>query len=396
MPANHPFRHIHLNDKDVKPVDGHALSSPNSHHLTHQSANDSTRSVAGNLKQDASHRHGPSQIPNRGQRNRPLASASDQQSAHYAFPPPRMSSLPPSQAHTPSHQQPAFHRFQAHISAEPSRALPETSSAFDCIRSCMPFILWGITSIGFVFAIALYRAELFQALDDMSTQLQQEGWYGKAVIFMCIFITTFPPLPLYSTFIVLSGYTFGARDGFIISYTASLVGAVVVYGVSFRFMREYLSSTVCRNAWMKRILRSIERKPRLLFLIRLAPYPYNLLNALLAASPSLTFRTYCTCTALSLFKLIIHTSAGSTIHRFADYHAHGGEEDEEGSKMTKIWSGLGIALCVGLFIYLSHLARKAVAEEDEMDVEAALGPDTWPPISGEMREVTGPRRVARS
>lgn len=260
----------------------------------------------------------------------------------------------------------------------------------------MPFILWGITSIGFVFAIALYRAELFQALDDMSTQLQQEGWYGKAVIFMCIFITTFPPLPLYSTFIVLSGYTFGARDGFIISYTASLVGAVVVYGVSFRFMREYLSSTVCRNAWMKRILRSIERKPRLLFLIRLAPYPYNLLNALLAASPSLTFRTYCTCTALSLFKLIIHTSAGSTIHRFADYHAHGGEEDEEGSKMTKIWSGLGIALCVGLFIYLSHLARKAVAEEDEMDVEAALGPDTWPPISGEMREVTGPRRVARS
>ena len=137
--------------------------------------------------------------------------------------------------------------------------------------------------------------------------------------------------------------------------------------------------------YLKRVVRAIEKRPKLLFLIRLAPYPYNVMNCLLAASPTLTWQTYTLCTALSLFKLIIHTSIGSTIHSFADYHLKqkcgsgagngtdsgagegagegAGSDEGEGSPLGKISTIVGIVLCVTIFIYLSYVARKAVDDE---------------------------------
>lgn len=142
--------------------------------------------------------------------------------------------------------------------------------------------------------------------------------------------------------------------------------------------------------YLKRVVRAIEKRPKLLFLIRLAPYPYNVMNCLLAASPTLTWQTYAACTALSLFKLIIHTSIGSTIHSFADYHlkkaAAGGAGDPavpsapgngtdpalptpapaaegEASPLGRISTIVGIVLCVSIFLYLSYVARKAVDDE---------------------------------
>jgi hypothetical protein len=52
-----------------------------------------------------------------------------------------------------------------------------------------------------------------------------------------IFLTTIPPLPLYSTLIVLSGYTFGAWQGFVVSYCAALSGALIVFLLSRYFFR---------------------------------------------------------------------------------------------------------------------------------------------------------------
>ncbi len=127
-------------------------------------------------------------------------------------------------------------------------------------------------------------------------------------------------------------------------------------------------------------MRAIENNPRLLFLIRLAPYPYNVMNCLLAASPSLTFRTYTLCTALSLPKLIIHTSIGSSIHSFASYHAKQAsagakDEDDQGSALSHYSTIVGIVLCLAIFVYLSYITRKAVDEElqddDAMDAAYA-------------------------
>ena len=132
-------------------------------------------------------------------------------------------------------------------------------------------------------------------------------------------------------------------------------------------------------------------------MVRLAPYPYNVMNALLAASPTLTFKTYTLCTALSLFKVIIHTTIGASIHSFAGYHLHktpgspdsptegqvpsgdGGDGapagDDESSLLSRISAIVGIVLCIAIFIYLSWVARKAVGEELEDYEVPAHDPD---------------------
>ena len=188
------------------------------------------------------------------------------------------------------------------------------------------------------------------------------------------------PLPLYSTLIVLSGYTFGAWAGAVLSYCAALTGAFVVFILSRYLFRGLITRWLSNATSVKRVVRAIEKRPQLLFLIRLAPYPYNVMNCLLGASPTLTLRTYLVCTALSLFKVIIHTALGSSIHSFARYHVQpkppsqdnitdgrpsdgdaGPEEDENPfglyAKVT------GIVLAVGVFVYISVVARKAISDE---------------------------------
>ena len=204
------------------------------------------------------------------------------------------------------------------------------------------------------------------------------------------------PIPLYSTLIILSGYTFGAWTGAIISYWASLAGALVVFTLSRTFFRASISRWLSCTVTIKRVVRAIENNPKLLFLIRLAPYPYNVMNCLLAASPSLTLRTYIICTALSLPKLIIHTSIGSSIHSFASYHAKAGSgsgasdgngsgDDAQGNALSHYSTIAGIVLCLAIFVYLSYIARKAVDEElqDEDAMEAAYAEERVAFLAGE-------------
>jgi hypothetical protein len=146
--------------------------------------------------------------------------------------------------------------------------------------------------------------------------------------------------------------------------------------------RDLITRWLSNATSVKRVVRAIEKRPQLLFLIRLAPYPYNVMNCLLGASPTLTLRTYLVCTALSLFKVIIHTALGSSIHSFARYHVQpkspqdtapdgrpglsqsDGEADPEEENPLSFYAKIaGIILAVGVFIYISVVARKAINEE---------------------------------
>ncbi|KAF9452053.1 hypothetical protein P691DRAFT_698070 [Macrolepiota fuliginosa MF-IS2] len=238
------------------------------------------------------------------------------------------------------------------------------------IKSWMPLILYALTSLGFVVAITLYKTELFEFLDDLSFWLRSDE-YGQATLFFLIFLTTIPPFPLYSTLIILSGYTFGPWTGAIISYFAALTGALFVFIVSRSLLRNSIARWLNSYTTIKRVVRAIEKRPKLLFLIRLAPYPYNVMNCLLAASPTLTLHTYTVCTALSLFKVIIHTSLGASIHSFRTYNVETSgkdpEEDQGADMVARMWTGAGILLCILILVYLSIVARRAVDEELEDD-----------------------------
>ncbi|KZT26948.1 hypothetical protein NEOLEDRAFT_1061648 [Neolentinus lepideus HHB14362 ss-1] len=251
---------------------------------------------------------------------------------------------------------------------------PRSLRFYNIIKPWTPLIVYAMTSLAFVIAVSFWKSEVFNGLDELSHWLRTDEYFGYAVLFFLIFLTTFPPVPLYSTLIILSGYTYGPWTGAIISYFAALSGAICVFLLSRTFLRSSITRWLSRTSAIKRVVRAIEKRPKLLFLIRLAPYPYNVMNCLLAASPTLSFQTYTVCTALSLFKVIIHSSIGASIHSFAEYHLHdeapSSEKGEEENSLSRISTIVGVALCVAILIYLSYVARKAV--DDELDDDDIL------------------------
>jgi uncharacterized membrane protein YdjX (TVP38/TMEM64 family) len=187
---------------------------------------------------------------------------------------------------------------------------------------------------------------------------------------------------------MLAGYTFGPTTAFFISYFASLLGALVV----FLIFRHFVPSRVAQGLLppsLKRVVRAIEQRPSIFLLIRVAPYPYNVLNAVLGSSSNMSIGTYMGTTAISLLKVIVHTSLGSEIRSFKDLHATNkaasgsgsGNDTGKNREITwgEIWTGIGIVLCVGLFVYLSIVARRAVNEECDHDGYEALPTTVVPP-----------------
>jgi len=252
--------------------------------------------------------------------------------------------------------------------------------------------MYALSSLAFVVAIAFYRNEVFTRLDELSMWLRHDEQFGHSVLFLLIFITCFPPIPLYSTLITLSGYTFGAWEGAFLSYCAALTGAITVFLISRSpLLRGPISRWLHSTSTIKRVVSAIERRPTLLFLVRLAPYPYNVMNCLLAASPSLTFKTYTLCTAASLLKVIVHTSLGAGIRSFKDYHVvapekkPGDVQEEETDKMAKVWTIVGVVLCVAIFVYITIVARRAVDDELRDSDEDKNVPSSAPIASSSRR-----------
>lgn len=260
----------------------------------------------------------------------------------------------------------------------------------DWLEGYIPLLIWLVISLSSTVTVLTFHTQVFKGLDELSRTLQRMGLAGKLSIGGLIFLTTFPPLPLYSTLIVLCGFSFGLWQGFVISYIAALSGAVVVYLLSKSLLRKWMDRLMAKSGGLKKVVKAIEKRPKLLFLIRLAPYPYNLMNTLLASSPTLTFKTYFLCTALALPKLLVHCGLGASIKNFAAYHGEGGDPTDashgqagqaaEGeAKGTggstaetakRIAGFVGVGLCIGIFIYLLSVARKAVDEELDSDAES--------------------------
>jgi len=278
------------------------------------------------------------------------------------------------------------------------------------VRLWLSFGAWIATTIGVLLAIAFWKTEVFTALDNLSLWLVDEEFNGYLIMFSLIVLTTIrtyrqllfitvhdaerrspvAPFPLYSTLMLLAGYTWGTWTGFAISYTSSLFGAISVYYISRRFFGPSLAAILRHMPALARTVRAISRNPKLLFLVRLAPYPYNMMNVLLAACPGLRWRTYVGCTALSLLKVVVHASIGSGIRSFKAYYGVGREDAKAGhptdgggggtvdtpsearSREIAKWSTIvGVVLGVLIFVYLGYVARKAV--DSELEEEEGVG-----------------------
>jgi hypothetical protein len=78
---------------------------------------------------------------------------------------------------------------------------------------------------------------------------------------------------------------------------------------------------------------------------------------------------------------------GASIHSFRDYHVENpgrpgdatefvpeDEEEDSANTVARMWTIIGVTLCVAIFVYLSYVARKAV--DEELDDENAEDEET--------------------
>ncbi|GBC00124.1 hypothetical protein RclHR1_03750023 [Rhizophagus clarus] len=226
-----------------------------------------------------------------------------------------------------------------------------------------PFIVWAILSIITLYIFLIYHKEILLMLNKFAHSVKLMGLVGGIIFFLMIFLTTFPLVIGYSTLVTLSGFIFGFGIGFLISYIAALTGAITVFYLSRKWFIKYVGSVLRKNKSMNAIVKAVEKKGfKLLFLIRLAPYPYNVLNTLLSAT-HLSLRTFIEATALSLFKLMIHVWIGSQLSSFSI------NTFEETPKLLKIIIMIiGIGIGIGVIIYVWISARKVIKEIEQDEI----------------------------
>lgn len=110
---------------------------------------------------------------------------------------------------------------------------------------------------------------------------------------------------------------------------------------------------------------------RLLILLRLAPYPFNVMNALLAQIPTITLQEYVVSTAIGLLKVILHTITGSMLVELEDVIKHP-EQQQNGLSATEridlviLFLSVSFGLVSGVYLY--RILQHALAEVDDEEV----------------------------
>ncbi|ORZ07885.1 snare associated Golgi protein-domain-containing protein [Absidia repens] len=226
----------------------------------------------------------------------------------------------------------------------------------------------------------VWRKDLLSALETLSHAVSDMGASGYLLMSFLIFLSAFPPMIGYGTFQSLSGFTFGFAKGYPISYFSALFGAVACFIISRRYLKKRVQSTMAKYPNLEAVVKAVEKKGFKLFvLIRLSPYPFNLLNVLFAAT-DIPLSHFALGTALSLIKIGLHVYIGANLTSFAK-HVLGGEDDlteseKRAETVREIVIVIGSILATAVMVYVYFVAKRAVEEvkQESDESQAFLDP----------------------
>ncbi|KAF9356259.1 Transmembrane protein 64 [Mortierella sp. NVP85] len=113
------------------------------------------------------------------------------------------------------------------------------------------------------------------------------------------------------------GYVYGFGFGLFIAYTSAFLGSITCFYLCRRWFKSQVRDLMAKKQSMKSVVKAVEKRGfKLMLLIRLAPYPFNVINALLSAT-HIPLSTFAIATAISLLKLALHVYIGSTLSSLA-------------------------------------------------------------------------------
>ncbi|KAF9907114.1 hypothetical protein BX616_000525 [Lobosporangium transversale] len=277
----------------------------------------------------------------------------------------------------------------------PIRLIQYVISILLQIRGKLPIALrpwfWvGLWLIFAVFGLAIFvgfHTLIFQLLESIATFIKGLGRAGPLIIMLGLFLTAFPPIFGYSSLVTMSGYVYGFAFGLFIAYTSALLGSVACFYLCRRWFKVQVRTLMAKKQGMKSVVKAVEKRGfKLMLLIRLAPYPFNVMNALLSAT-HIPLSTYTFATALSLTKLALHIYIGSTLSSLAtvppstttpatDTEQQQSQEDEalvdtnqHGQSLKILIMLISMALGIGVGAYVWIVAKREIAANEGIRIE---------------------------
>ncbi|TPX39214.1 hypothetical protein SeMB42_g06413 [Synchytrium endobioticum] len=208
-------------------------------------------------------------------------------------------------------------------------------------------------------------------LDGFSKAIQSLGFIGYLTLAALVSLTSFPPLIGLNFAVFLCGYVFGFPYGFIPAYLGALGGAVGCFSIARQLLSKYRSRILERFSFSDALEQAIERGGmEIILLIRLAPYPHNVINTLFGIT-SMSLRQHVIASSLAFWKLVYPVYIGSALQTFV----HG----------TTVIPAPTFVLTVGLvtttvvFIYINIAAMNGITTAEATFQPASPPTKTEPP-----------------
>ncbi|KAH7408286.1 hypothetical protein DE146DRAFT_733441 [Phaeosphaeria sp. MPI-PUGE-AT-0046c] len=216
--------------------------------------------------------------------------------------------------------------------------------------------------LGILFLI--YNEKIFGSLMPVAKKWRdiRAGWL---ILWVLIFIVSFPPLIGYSSLLTIAGFVYGFPNGWFIAATATIAGSTASFILSRSVLKNLVHRLIANDKRFAALALTLKHDGlKLLVMIRMCPLPYSLSNGAVATFPTVHWASYALATAIVSPKLMIHIFIGSQFEKIAE---SGGKMDAK----TKAISYLSIAIgavagiITGWFMYRKTKERAAQLEAEE-------------------------------
>ena len=226
------------------------------------------------------------------------------------------------------------------------------------------FVVGNITVgvLGILFLV--YNEKIFGSLLPVAKKWRDipAGWL---ILWVLIFVVSFPPLIGYSSLLTIAGFVYGFPNGWFIAATATVAGSTASFILSRSLLKNLVHRLVANDKRFAALALTLKHDGlKLLVMIRMCPLPYSLSNGAVATFPTVHWASYGLATAIVSPKLMLHIFIGSQLEKIAE---SGGKMDPK----TKAISYLSIAIgaiagvVTGWFMYRKTKQRAAQLEAEE-------------------------------
>jgi len=233
------------------------------------------------------------------------------------------------------------------------------------LPSLIPAALFVAVYIVSIVLFIVYRKQAIPHLLDFGHTIKGLGFGGVVIVVLCVFLTSFPPIPGYGILTGLSGVIYG-WIGFFPVYIGAALGAFTCFGLFRRFSFNYAQRLVDANPKASAAVRAMEAQGfKMLFFVRLAPYPYNLMNSLFGAS-RVPFWHFAVATLLTLPKILVDVLLGANLAIVSSSLL-----DHPTVVNWVIFSVLAL-IAISVTLWIGWVARRAVKRMEEEEARLRL------------------------